>query len=157
MFRLCLSLVAVSFSLGSSWALDRADRFDRAFNKAAKTAGVEHRAKPGRCDKTTCEFLIAPRGRLSVVHDGGQRTIDEVAAYFDADARGGHDAIEVSKVLFDVFGADQPRDVRAAARVQMIEGAISAKRDGEISLGRWQYVTRPNDGRDIRLYVRSSR
>lgn len=136
-------------------AYDGGDRFDRAFNSAAKRASLPAQATKPECKSGICEYQLSPRGRLSVLYSGDRKTIDEVAAYFSPDPAGGNDAVIVANVLIRVFGSSAPETVRRAAIEQLFAGATGAQRDGETSIGGWRYVLRPSDGRDIRLYVKN--
>ena len=151
--RSAFAIIAAMYSTLAA-ALDRADQFERGFNKEANRLRVSIRAGAARCDDTGCNYNLSPRGALWVGYTGNNRAIDEIAAYFDPDARGGHDALEAIAVLIAVVGSDQPPSVRSDALKVLVGSATSALRDGEITLSRWRYVLRPSDGRDIRIYVR---
>lgn len=137
-------------------ALDRADRFENGFNKAAAKLGVSMRAGIPNCGSAICDYDLAPRGRLSIVYSGAAKSVDEIAAYFDPNPRGGLDAIDAAKILLAIVATDQPRPLRDAALQSLLKSATGDRRDGEVTLGRWRYVVRPSDGRDIRLYVRAA-
>lgn len=151
-----IAMIAV-FVLATSGALalEPADRFDRDFNRAAKTANIQHRAGKAGCNAATCDFVLKPSGRLSVVYEGDRKKVGEFAFYFPPEARSGSDVIDVLGAMIELLAKDQPRATREGARLHLIESAAGTARDGEFRLGRWSYVLRPNDGRDVRLYIRS--
>ncbi|KAF0231668.1 MAG: hypothetical protein FD175_576 [Beijerinckiaceae bacterium] len=155
--RVAIAVFAFSMLAAStSAALEPAPRFDRDFNRAAKAANIQHRASSAECNTATCEFELKPTGRMSVVFDGAQKMVDEVAFYFPPEARSGADVIDVLGAVLDLLSRDQPKALREGVRLRLVEQAAGKARDGEFKLGRWTYVLRPNDGRDVRLYVRSS-
>lgn len=154
--RMIMASVVLALVPALATALEPAMRFDRDFNRAAKAAGIPHRAGNAICNAATCEFEMTPTGRISVVHDGDRKKIDEIAFYFPAETRSGADVIDVLGGMLDLLSREQPKAAREGVRALLVERATGKARDGEQRLGRWTYVLRPNDGRDVRLYVRAS-
>lgn len=136
-------------------AIEPADKFDIAFNRAAKNVKIEHRAGKSVCNTVTCEFELKPSGKLSVVYEGKNKIVNEIAFYFPPEARSGSDVSDVLHAMIDFISKDQPKNIRDGVRLYMIERAGGPARDAEYQLGKWRYVLRPNDGRDVRLYIRA--
>lgn len=153
--RTALSMLVLKALLASgASALERADRFDRDFNRAAKIAKIQHRSQKAECNAATCEYILTPAGRMSVVHSDSNMMVVEIAFYFPPEVRSGADVMDVLGAMIGLVSKDQPKLTREGARLHLIEQAAGSARDGEIRLGRWRYVLRPNDGRDVRLYIR---